>query len=142
MMKRIEEYVQGERLAFYWPGESRVVNATVHEPHIPGGKCRAYLIATVTTPGLEGNKVLVEGHDLREPFDEPKPAVVLTADTVLAYASPDTLAGLIADCQRYAEWGDDTSETEAIDRCARKHLIANVGDEEAVRIIAEKVAAG
>jgi len=68
--------------------------------------------------------------------------MTIDLDTVLSYASPDTLAGLIADCKRYADWGSDATESQAIERRAMTALVCNVGDEEAARIVAEKVAAG
>lgn len=70
---------------------------------------------------------------------------MLTAETVLAYASPDTLAGLIADCRRYQEWDDeddDTADAEAIERLAMAELSGDVGDEEAVAMVARKIALG
>jgi hypothetical protein len=62
-------------------------------------------------------------------------------DTVLAYASCDTLAGLIADCKRQIEW-DDSAEAAAIAERAMAALVDMATAEEAARLVAEKVALG
>lgn len=67
---------------------------------------------------------------------------MLTAEAVLAYASPDVLAGLVADCQRFQEWDDDTADAIAVEKLAMTALIANVGDEEAAAMVARKIEIG
>ena len=74
---------------------------------------------------------------------EPQPPVVLTAEAVLAYASPDVLAGLIADCQRCRlEWFTADENCEPIEKLAMTALVALVGDEEAVAAVAAKFTLG
>lgn len=80
---------------------------------------------------------------MNQRIDEPKPPVVLTAEAVLSYASPDVLAGLIADCQRSRlEWFTADENCEPIERLAMTALIALVGEEEAAAAVAEKFALG
>jgi hypothetical protein len=145
-MKRIEDYAQGERIAFYWTGEGRAVNATVHEPHITCGKCRAYLIANVTTPCLEGNKVLVEESYLREPFDEPtkQSTITVTVDDtpdgagVLfgAYVGmmnrlcpdDDTKRRALRNAAEIVRWQDDPDFQKAIQSAVYKARKADVSN--------------